>query len=304
MVFITRRVISVNVLAKIRLGRFFSTGNKLESRWIVGMVKGNNGRYHQPQTQQMEQSMTQLRVLIIGATSAVAQGIAHQFARQGASIFCLARSPKKMAKVAEMLGESFAGEYCYDFTETSLAQTAVSQAAAALGSIDIAVFAHGALLNQLASEHNFAVAQKTFDTNLLSVVSLLIPLTEQMEQQGFGKIGVITSVAAERGRPRNYTYGAAKGSLNIYLQGLRSKLWGSGVEIYTFKMGPVDTPMTVDHAKNFSFSTAAGVSKTIVKAFERKRYERYVPGYWQLVMAVVRIMPEWLFQKFDFLSGR
>ena len=248
--------------------------------------------------------MTQLRVLIIGATSAVAQGVAMRFAQQGASIFCLARSPEKMAKVAQMLGDAYAGDYCFDFTQTDLAPEAIAQATQTLGGIDIALFAQGDLLNQIESEHDYAVAEKTFAINQLSIIALLIPLSEQMERQGFGKIGAITSVAGERGRPRNYTYGAAKGGLTIYLQGLRSKLWGSGVEIYTFKMGPVDTPMTVDHEKNFSFSTVDEVSETIVKAFERKRYERYVPGYWKLVMFFVRIMPEWLFQKFDFLSGR
>lgn len=248
--------------------------------------------------------MTNLRILIIGATSAVAQGIAQRFAQQKASIFCLARTPEKMAGVAGSLADSFSGSFCYDFTQTDLAPEAIAKATEALGSIDIALFAHGDLLHQLESEHNFAVAQATFEINLLSVVSLLIPLTEQMEQQGSGKIGVITSVAGERGRPRNYTYGAAKGSLNIYLQGLRSRLWGSGVEIYTFKLGPVDTPMTVDHPKNFSFSTVDAVSETIVKAFAQKRYERYVPGYWALVMLFVRIMPAWLFQRLAFLSGR
>ena len=248
--------------------------------------------------------MTQLRVLIIGATSAVAQGIAQRFAQQRASIYCLARSPEKMAKVAEMLGDAFAGDYCYDFTQTDLAPNAIAQATQTLGSIDIALFAHGDLLNQIGSEHDYAVAEKTFAINQLSIIALLIPLSEQMERQGSGKIGVITSVAGERGRPRNYTYGAAKGGLTIYLQGLRSKLWGSGVEIYTFKMGPVDTPMTVDHEKNFSFSTVDAVSEAIVNGFEKKRYERYVPGYWKLVMFFVRNMPEWLFQRLDFLSGR
>ena len=248
--------------------------------------------------------MTQKRILIIGATSAVAQGIAQRFAQQGASIFCLARSLEKMSKVAERLGDSFAGDYCYDFTQTKLAPDAIAQATQTLGGIDIALFAHGDLLNQIESEHDYAVAEKTFAINQLSVIAQLIPLSEQMERQGFGKIGVITSVAAERGRPRNYTYGAAKGSLNLYLQGLRSKLWGSGVEIYTFKMGPVDTPMTVDHEKNFSFSTVDDVSKIIVNGFENKRYERYVPGYWQIVMFFVRNIPEWLFQKLNFLSGR
>lgn len=241
---------------------------------------------------------------MVGATSAVAQGIAQRFVRQGARIFCLARSPEKMATVAESLGESYAGSFCYDFTQTDLASAAVAKAVDALGHIDMALFAHGDLLNQIESEHDFAITYQTLAINQFSVIALLIPLSEQMERQGSGKIGVITSVAGERGRPRNYTYGAAKGSLNLYLQGLRSKLWDSGVEIYTFKMGPVDTPMTVDHEKNFSFATVAVVSEKIVKGFEKKRYEQYVPGYWKFVMFVVRNMPERLFQKLDFLSGR
>ena len=248
--------------------------------------------------------MTPKRILIVGATSAVAQAVAQRFAQQNGRIFCLARNPEKMAAVAKSLGNSFVGSYCYDFTETDRAPSAIAKATEALGSIDIALFAHGDLLNQIESEHDYAVAYETFAINQLSVIALLIPLSQQMEQQGNGKIGVITSVAGDRGRPRNYTYGAAKGSLNLYLQGLHSKLWGSGVEIYTFKLGPVDTPMTVDHTKNFSFSTVAAVSKMIVNGFEGKRYERYLPGYWKLVMFFVRNMPEWLFQRLDFLSGR
>jgi short-subunit dehydrogenase len=248
--------------------------------------------------------MTTTRILIIGATSAVAQGVARRFARQHARIFCLARSPEKMTAVATTLGNAFAGQFCYDFNETELAETAVTQAVNKLGGIDVALIAHGDLLNQLASEQDFAVARATFETNLLSAVSLLIPLAAQMERQGAGKIGVITSVAGERGRPRNYTYGAAKGGLNLYLQGLRSRLWHSGVEIYTFKLGPVDTPMTILHPKNFSFSTVDHVSDIIIRAFAKKRYERYVPGYWALIMFFVRHMPEWLFQRLNFLSGR
>ncbi len=114
-----------------------------------------------------------------------------------------------------------------------------------MGRIDLALIAHGDLLDQAASEVDLQAARNTFEINLMSVISLLIPLSNLMEEQGSGKIGVITSVAGDRGRPRNYTYGAAKGALNLYLQGLRSRLWESGVEIYTLKLGPVDTPMTV-----------------------------------------------------------
>lgn len=248
--------------------------------------------------------MAPLRILIIGATSAVAQGVAQRFAAQGGRIFCLARDPEKTAVVVQSLGGACVGSYCYDFTQGELAGEAVAQATAVLGGIDLALLAHGALLDQEASERDWEVARETLEVNLLSVVALLLPITAVMEQQGHGKIGVITSVAAERGRPRNYTYGAAKASLNVYLQGLRSRLYGTGVQIYTFKMGPVDTPMTVDHPKNASFATVEQVSGQIVRAFNGRRSVQYVPGYWAVIMFAVRHMPEWLFQRISFLSGR
>ncbi|MEB3357261.1 MAG: SDR family NAD(P)-dependent oxidoreductase [Synechococcales bacterium] len=244
------------------------------------------------------------RVLMVGATSAVAQAVAHRLADRGDRLFCLARNPDKMSAIGKSLGTAYVGSYCFDFTDTTQAQTAVDLAVKHLGGIDLAFFAHGDLPDQIASEKDFQIVRHTFETNLLSVIALLLPVCDQLLQQGSGKIGVITSVAGDRGRPRNYTYGAAKGALSLYLQGMRSRLWQSGIEVYTFKMGPVDTPMTVTHPKNFSFSTVDQVARQMVKAMEGKRYQVYVPGYWAWVMLAVRNMPESLFQRLAFLSGR
>jgi len=244
------------------------------------------------------------RVLIIGATSAVAQEVARKFAQRGDKIFCFARNEQTMESFGISLGEAFVGSYCFDFKESDKAPIAISRAFDALGEIDLAFFAHGSLPDQMESEKNYSVALESFETNCLSIISLLIPLTEQMIRQKKGKIGVITSVAGERGRPRNYTYGAAKGALTIYLQGLRSRLWKSGIEVYNFKMGPVDTPMTIDHEKNFSFSTVEKVASIMVKAFKGKRYEIFVPGYWAWVMLAVKSLPESMFQRLKFLSAR
>jgi decaprenylphospho-beta-D-erythro-pentofuranosid-2-ulose 2-reductase len=115
---------------------------------------------------------------------------------------------------------------------------------------------------------------------------------------------VITSVAGDRGRPRNYTYGAAKGALNLYLQGLRSRLVPAGVKVTTLKLGPVDTPMTRDHKKNALFATPAAVARGIVAALDAGAAEAYLPGYWAVIMAFVRLAPERLFQALPFLSGR
>ena len=88
-------------------------------------------------------------------------------------------------------------------------------------STDVALIAHGDLTDQLASESELEVALASIEINFTSVVALAIPLANYFEARGEGHFGVITSVAGERGRLRNYTYGAAKGGLNHYLGGRR-----------------------------------------------------------------------------------
>ncbi|MFT5199964.1 MAG: hypothetical protein ACI87O_002638 [Planctomycetota bacterium] len=137
-----------------------------------------------------------------------------------------------------------------------------------------------------------------------SAVSILIPLANHFEAQGKGHLGVITSVAGERGRPRNYTYGAAKGGLTRYLQGLRSRLYATDVQILNIKLGPADTPMTAGHDKNFLFGEKTKVAQGIVRALKGRKHVVYLKGAWSPIMAIVRSLPEFLFQRFGFLSGR
>ena len=172
------------------------------------------------------------------------------------------------------------------------------------GGVDEVLIAHGYLGGQIRSEKDFAEAEKTFAVNLLSPIALLIPLVNKMESAGSGHIGVITSVAGERGRPRNFTYGAAKGGLSRYLEGVRSRVYGSGLRVHNFKLGPVDSPMTVDHEKNATFITPERAAELIERGMRGGRHEIYVPGFWRMIMLAVRWMPEPIFQRLKFLSGR
>lgn len=245
-----------------------------------------------------------MKVLLIGANSAVAKAMALQLAAQGADIFCLARKEESLISLQSQLADNYKGGYFFDFCEQSQSQCAIEAGVKILGHIDLAIFAHGVLTDQIASESDMQLTQSCFDNNFFSVLALLMPLKQHMLLQGQGKIAVISSVAGDRGRPRNFTYGAAKGALSLYLQGLRSVLWGSGVEVYDFKMGPVDSPMTLNHEKNFSFSRCDQVSKRMLALLKTQQYQAYVPGYWRWVMLVVRCLPETLFQRLKFLSSR
>lgn len=244
------------------------------------------------------------RVLILGATSAIASQVAYHHARRGDRLHLVGRDPDKLAAVAQACANTHVSTQTADFAQLEQNEAVIRDALEALGGLDRVLIAHGLLSDQQVTEHSFADAELSLRTNFMSVVSLLIPLANHLETARAGRMGVITSVAGERGRPRNYTYGAAKGALNVYLQGLRSRLYPTGVSVTTLKLGPVDTPMTRDHKKNLLFARADQVAFDILVAMDGCRPEVFVPSFWGLIMPLVRLAPESLFQKLAFLSGR
>jgi short-subunit dehydrogenase len=158
-------------------------------------------------------------VLIFGATSAIAAEVARLYAARGDRLFLVGRDPEKLSSLVTSIGDRVVGHESCDLNELESNAGRVQQAIDALGGLDIALIAHGYLGDQIRSETEFEHARQVLSTNYLSALSLLMPLANFFESQGRGHLAAITSVAGERGRPRNYTYGSAKGGLTKYLQG-------------------------------------------------------------------------------------
>lgn len=249
------------------------------------------------------------RVLIFGATSTIAAEVAALHAVRGDQLHLVGRDATRLAALHNRCAaagapvSSSTADFDHLDQNADVVQAAITRLAAG-APLDRVLIAHGVLGDQLATERDFSAAEASLRTNLLSVISLLVPLVNHLERQRSGRLGVITSVAGERGRPRNYTYGTAKGALGTYLQGVRTRLHPANVSVTTLKLGPVDTPMTRDHTKHLLFGKAAGVAAGIVAAMDAGVAEAYVPGFWRLIMPVVRNMPEALVQRLSFLSGR
>jgi decaprenylphospho-beta-D-erythro-pentofuranosid-2-ulose 2-reductase len=244
------------------------------------------------------------RTLILGATSAIAAEVAAICAARGDRLYLVGRDPAKLQTLVGALGAAVAGHESADLNQLDQAAARVQRAITALGGLDRALIAHGDLGDQARSEHDVDYARAIVDTNFTSAVALLMPLAAHFEAQGSGHLAAITSVAGERGRPRNYTYGAAKRGLSCYLEGLRSRLYGTGVRVHNIKLGPVPTPMSAGHPQNFLWGEKRRVAHGIVRAMERRWHTVYLPRSWGLVMAVVRALPEFVFQRFGFLAGR
>ncbi len=237
------------------------------------------------------------RILIIGATSAIAQETARLFAAQGDALFLIARNPQRLAAVAaDLRVRSAAPVDCAaaDLNELERHDELVQRAINALGGLDAVLVAHGILGDQKEAETDFARAHDVLHTNFISVVSLLTPLARWFEQQRSGRIAVISSVAGDRGRQSNYIYGASKGALSTFLQGLRNRLHASGVCVLTIKPGFVDTPMTAHLPKNALFADPAVIARGIGKAMARRKSVVYLPGYWWVIMTIIRHVPEFI----------
>lgn len=243
-------------------------------------------------------------VLIFGATSAIAAEVAVLLGARGGHLHLVGRNPAKLAAVAARCVRAKVTTQCADFADVERNAEIAGTAIASMERLDVALVAHGDLGDQPLSEQTFDEAERILRVNFTSVVSLLVPLANHMEAARSGCLAVMTSVAGDRGRPRNYTYGAAKGALSLYLQGLRTRLFPAGVTVTTLKLGPVDTPMTREHAKNILFAQPAQVGRGIVRAIDTRAAEVYVPSFWRLIMPIVKNLPECLFRRFSSLSGR
>lgn len=242
-------------------------------------------------------------VLIFGATSRVAHEVARIYAGRGHRLALAGRDPHKLAAVVADLGEAVIDSASFDACDHAASERYIADAWTRCGGFDVTLIAHGWLGDQRRAESDGTHARAILEVNLASVVTQLVALQPRYAARGRGSIAVCSSVAAQRGRPRNFTYGAAKAGLDTYLEGLRSVLWPH-VTVTTLHLGPVDSPMTADHDKNFSFSTATATAAGIVAAIDRKRSRAFVPGWWRAVMFVVRNLPEWAFQRLRFLSAR
>jgi hypothetical protein len=239
-------------------------------------------------------------VLIIGATSAIAQALARQLAERGASLVLWARSAAKLELVASDLRVRYQAKVfteAFDFVELSHHAGALDRAIAESGELDVAIVCHGSLGDQAACEADFDIADRELLTNCRSSLSFLTLLANRFEQQGRGTLAVISSVAGDRGRQSNYIYGTAKAALNTFSQGLRNRLYPKGVHMLTVKPGFVDTPMTAHLEKDFLFASPERVARDIIRAIERKKCVLYTPWFWRWIMLVIKLIPEPIFRR-------
>lgn len=238
-------------------------------------------------------------ILIIGATSAIAEQFARLQAARGNTLFLLGRNaPRLEAIAADLRTRSGAGVSMatLDISDLAAHAGAIDHAFGQMGSIDIVLVAHGTLPDQHATELDAALAVREFSLNGTATIALMTALAARLEAQGSGTLAVISSVAGDRGRASNYLYGSAKAAVTAFASGLRQRLHGR-INVLTIKPGFVDTPMTRDFPKGPLWASPERVARGVAKAIDSGRSVVYLPGFWWPIMRVITHLPEFAFRR-------
>jgi short-subunit dehydrogenase len=247
-------------------------------------------------------TLSEAPVLIIGATSGIAQAVAHRLASQGTPLVLAARNESELQAIANDLKiryEIKIKTVIFEALDFEIHQQVI-ETCWSESDMQGVVVCHGSLPDQQAAQADWSVAQQALDINFTSVVSVLEKLAAKFIAQGQGGyLAVLSSVAGDRGRQSNYIYGAAKGGLSIYLQGLRNRLYHDDIHVLTVKPGFVYTAMTSEvlNEKSPLVASADQVARDICRAIAKRKNVIYTRWFWRCIMCTIMKIPEWKFKR-------
>ncbi len=137
---------------------------------------------------------------------------------------------------------------------------------------------------------------KIINTNFLSLIPFIKNIISPDRLDRFGALWVFSSVAADRGRPSNFVYGAAKSGLTVFCEGLALKYINSKFKVRVLKAGFIDTKMSRGKSPSFLTAKPRAIARYLLKSSNRSGVE-YLPGWWRIIMFFVGLLPARLVAK-------
>ena len=240
------------------------------------------------------------KILVIGATSAIAQEVTKLYAADQAEFCLVARDQQQLNVIAQDLrvrGGQIAQVIPADLNLFSAHGDIIQTAFKVLKTVDVVLIAHGILGSQDLADQDPQHTVDIINTNFVSYSSLLTSIALHMKPQKQGTIAVISSVAGDRGKQSNFAYGSAQAGKSAFTDGLRNRLFPHGIHVVTLKLGFVDTPMTAEFKKGLLWAKPEAVARNIVNSIEKSKNSVYIPYFWKWIMMIITHIPESIFKK-------
>lgn len=239
-------------------------------------------------------------VLVLGATSEIAQASVRRLVRDGCrTVVLAARQPAQLDAFVEELGRSGVRTevVAFDALDSPSHPKVVDECFERAGDIDVALVAFGVLGDQDRFDADPVAAAEAVQANYVGAVSCGLALAKRLRAQGHGTIVVLSSVAGERARKANFVYGSSKAGLDAFAQGLGDSLVGSGVRVTVVRPGFVHSKMTAGMEPAPMATTPEAVADAIAGALRTGAEVVWVPKPLRVVMAGFRHLPRAVWRK-------
>jgi sorbitol-6-phosphate 2-dehydrogenase len=205
--------------------------------------------------------------LVTGGGQGIGQGIAIEFAKEGAKVVVADLNLKNAQSVTDELRKIGAEAIAVkvDVSVPDDVDALVDVIVKTYGTVDITVCAAGIDLPAPAFEQSFDVWKKTLAINLDGVYLVNIAVGKIMKEHGGGKIVNLGSCCSKTGEKSNSAYCASKAGVMLLTDCL-SKEWAPfNIRVNAMCPATIDTPM-IDH----SIKTRAQKAGRDVTEFEKE----------------------------------
>ena len=183
--------------------------------------------------------------LVTGASRGIGAAIAKRLAGDGASVaITYAKDAKAAAAVVGAI-ESGGGKAIAiqaDAADPKAIHAAVEKVVATLGRIDVLVNNAGTAIPKLFEETTLEEMDHMIDLNFRGVMVATQAALKHMNDGG--RIIMIGSCVGERNMtPGLAAYGATKGAVKMFTQGLSREVGARGITVNNVQPGPIDTDL-------------------------------------------------------------
>ena len=228
---------------------------------------------------------------VLGSTSEVAKAICRQLAQRGCRQFHLvARNGEANQQLVAELQERYGAAVSTELTDLLADASPERPKAVQVGEFDLYLITAGSLGDAELARTDAAEALRITAANYAGLIPWLTAIATPERLALPGRLWVFSSVAADRGRPSNYHYGAAKAALTAFCGGLLLRCHGKPFAVRILKAGFMATPMTVGKAPAALCASPASLARDLLRHPERRGIE-YLPWWWSPLMALIRRLP-------------
>jgi NAD(P)-dependent dehydrogenase (short-subunit alcohol dehydrogenase family) len=228
---------------------------------------------------------------VLGSTSEVAKAICRELAGRGCQRFHLvARNGEANQQLAVELQQRVGAAVSTETTDLMADAAMQPVRCPEVGEFDLYLITAGSLGDAELARSDAAEALRITAANYTGLLPWLTAIATPERIAKPGRLWVFSSVAADRGRPSNYHYGAAKAALTAVCEGLLLRCQGKPFAVRIIKAGFMATPMTVGKAPPALCASPESVALDLLRRPNRRGIE-YLPWWWSPLMRLIRLLP-------------